>query len=133
MGPARRGDHSHHAADAGVHARLAAMARARTDLRRLERLIMGAVMAVSRGSLRLGFDIGGTFTDFVLLDPSTGALTVHKRLTTPDDPARGAIAGLDELLGLAGASYEEVDIVVHGTTIVTNAVIERKGRTTALL
>jgi 5-oxoprolinase (ATP-hydrolysing) len=85
------------------------------------------------GSLLIGFDIGGTFTDFVLLDPRTQALSVHKALTTPHDPAAGAIAGLDALMHQTGARWEEVGTVVHGTTIVTNAIIERKGVPTALL
>ncbi len=49
-------------------------------------------------TLRLGFDIGGTFTDFVLSDPATGALRLHKRLTTPEDPAVGALAGLRQIV-----------------------------------
>ena len=83
--------------------------------------------------MRIGFDIGGTFTDLVLLDPRTEALSVHKALTTPLDPAAGAIAGLDALMRQANARWEEVGVVVHGTTIVTNAIIERKGASTALL
>ena len=47
---------------------------------------------------RVGIDIGGTFTDFALLDEATGNLTVHKQLTTPDDPARSVIDGLPALL-----------------------------------
>ena len=81
---------------------------------------------------RIGFDIGGTFTDFVLLDANTGGLHVHKALTTAD-PATGSIAGLDSLVQKAGVTFADVGEVVHGTTIVTNAVIERKGAVTALL
>jgi N-methylhydantoinase A len=82
---------------------------------------------------RVGVDIGGTFTDFCLFDDAHGTAAVHKRLTTPDDPARAVIEGLRVLLDEAGITAESVDTVVHGTTLVTNAVIERKGATTAML
>jgi N-methylhydantoinase A/oxoprolinase/acetone carboxylase beta subunit len=82
---------------------------------------------------RVGFDIGGTFTDFALHDRETGALHVRKRLTTPGDPSVGALAGLDDLLGSLGIEYAELERAVHGTTIGANTVIERKGARTALL
>jgi N-methylhydantoinase A/oxoprolinase/acetone carboxylase beta subunit len=82
---------------------------------------------------RVGFDIGGTFTDFALHDRETGALHVRKRLTTPGDPSVGALAGLDDLLGSLGIEYADLDRAVHGTTIGANTVIERKGAKTALL
>ncbi len=84
-------------------------------------------------TLRLGFDIGGTFTDFVLSDPATGALRLHKRLTTPQDPAIGALAGLRQILAEAGAEFADVADIVHGTTLVTNAVIERRGARLGLI
>jgi 5-oxoprolinase (ATP-hydrolysing)/N-methylhydantoinase A len=84
-------------------------------------------------ALRLGFDIGGTFTDFVLTDPETGALRLHKRLTTPDDPAVGALEGLRQIMADHGAAFEDVAEIVHGTTLVTNAVIERKGARLGLI
>jgi N-methylhydantoinase A len=82
---------------------------------------------------RIGFDIGGTFTDFALHDRATGALHVHKRLSTPHDPSVGALAGIDELIASAGATMAEIGAVMHGTTIGANIVIERKGAPTALL
>jgi N-methylhydantoinase A/oxoprolinase/acetone carboxylase beta subunit len=82
---------------------------------------------------RVGIDIGGTFTDFVLIGDATGALRLHKRLTTPADPAEGAIDGLRELLGQQGLALADVRAIVHGTTLVTNAIIERRGARTALL
>jgi 5-oxoprolinase (ATP-hydrolysing)/N-methylhydantoinase A len=82
---------------------------------------------------RCAFDIGGTFTDFVLLDTETGRIQIHKCLTTPEDPAIGSMAGLDELLGQAGTGFGDLDCIVHGSTIVTNLLIERKGARTALL
>jgi 5-oxoprolinase (ATP-hydrolysing) len=87
----------------------------------------------ARRGVRIGIDIGGTFTDFVLLDDRTGELRLHKRLTTPADPAVGALEGLTELLRQSGLSLGECETVIHGTTLVTNAVIERRGVPTALL
>ena len=84
-------------------------------------------------TLRLGFDIGGTFTDFVLSDPATGTLRLHKRLTTPEDPAVGALAGLRQIVDDAGAAFTDVADIVHGTTLVTNAVIERRGARLGLI
>jgi N-methylhydantoinase A len=65
----------------------------------------------------LGVDVGGTFTDFLLWQD--GELLVYKRPSTPDDASRGVLAGLEE----AGYSPDEV---VHGSTVATNAVLERK-------
>jgi 5-oxoprolinase (ATP-hydrolysing)/N-methylhydantoinase A len=85
------------------------------------------------GSYRVGLDIGGTFTDFMLWRDGSNELRAHKRLTTPDDPAEGALAGLRELLAAAAVSLADCTALVHGTTLVTNAVIERTGAPTALL
>jgi N-methylhydantoinase A len=84
-------------------------------------------------SLSLGIDIGGTFTDLVLHDPVSGRATIWKESTTPDDPARGALAGALEVLRRAGCQPGEVGRVVHATTLFTNALIERKGAKTALI
>jgi 5-oxoprolinase (ATP-hydrolysing) len=81
----------------------------------------------------VGFDIGGTFTDFVLLDRATGGMRIHKHLTTPIDPASGALEGLMELLAQAGLTLEQVGCIIHGTTLVANAIIERRGTTLAML
>ncbi|MFO7543919.1 MAG: hydantoinase/oxoprolinase N-terminal domain-containing protein, partial [Trueperaceae bacterium] len=81
----------------------------------------------------VGLDIGGTFTDLVLLDRETNALRLHKVLTTPDDPAEGALKGLRELLTEADIGFDQLADLLHGTTIVTNAIIERRGRPTGLL
>ena len=83
--------------------------------------------------MRLGIDIGGTFTDLVLLDEGTGAVRFGKTLTTHGDPTDGLVAGMREVLAAAGASAADVTNVVHGTTLVTNAVIERRGAKTALV
>jgi N-methylhydantoinase A len=82
---------------------------------------------------RLGVDIGGTFTDLVLVDEATGALSVGKVLTTSKDPAQGVEQGIPALLEEGGVGPAHVRAVVHGTTLATNALIERKGARTALL
>ncbi len=88
---------------------------------------------MSGASWRLGCDIGGTFTDFVLLDARTGAVSVEKVLTTPADPSQAVEDGVARLLarhpGFAGAAEH----VIHGTTLAINAVIERKGARTAIV
>ena len=82
---------------------------------------------------RLAVDIGGTFTDFILADPASGRLHLHKCLTTPEDPSIGALAGLSDLLHAAGLRLGDVAHIVHGTTLVTNAIIERNGARLGLL
>ncbi|MBI3456411.1 MAG: hydantoinase/oxoprolinase family protein [Candidatus Rokubacteria bacterium] len=84
------------------------------------------------GRYRLGIDIGGTFTDLALLD-ARGRVRFGKVLTTPEDPLRGLLEGLRAVLAEAGVPPRDVAHVVHGTTLITNAVIERKGARTALL
>src|SRR5256886_1307845 len=79
---------------------------------------------------RVGFDVGGTFTDFVLQSP-TGELATAKRLTTYPDPSAACLAGLDQLMAAVG--WDEVAQVVHGTTLGSNVVIERKARGVGLL
>ena len=81
----------------------------------------------------LSIDIGGTFTDFTLHDAETGSLHVHKALSTPEEPSRALIQGVRELLRETGASPESLRLVVHSTTLATNAIIERKGASAALL
>jgi N-methylhydantoinase A len=81
----------------------------------------------------LAVDIGGTFTD-VVLRASDGALTTDKTLTTHHDLLEGFFRGVDRVLGKAGISASDIDgVVVHATTVVTNALIERKGSPTALI
>jgi N-methylhydantoinase A len=83
-------------------------------------------------SYRVGFDVGGTFTDFVLQAPS-GELTTAKRLTTYPDPSAACLAGLDELMARAGVPWAELAQAVHGTTLGSNVVIERKAQGVGLL
>jgi N-methylhydantoinase A len=83
-------------------------------------------------SYRIGFDVGGTFTDFVLQSPS-GDLRAAKRLTTYPDPSEACLAGLDELIAQSGVAWADVAQVIHGTTLGSNIVIERKARGVGLL
>ncbi len=82
---------------------------------------------------RMGIDIGGTFTDFVLVNDKTGEIKLHKCLTTPEDPSIGALAGIAELITSAGTSFDQVEKILHGTTLVTNAIIERRGTDLGLI
>jgi len=75
---------------------------------------------------RLGVDIGGTFTDATLLDKATGAVTVDKVSTTPHDPSFGFLDATTSILKKARVGPEEVEFVVHATTIATNSIIEGK-------
>jgi 5-oxoprolinase (ATP-hydrolysing)/N-methylhydantoinase A len=84
-------------------------------------------------SYRLAVDIGGTFTDLVLWDEISGALRGHKILTTPRAPEDAALRGLRELCARAGITPSQITTLIHATTLVTNALIERTGAPTALL
>ena len=81
---------------------------------------------------RMAFDIGGTFTDFVLAGVGE-APRFLKIASTPNDPSVAVIAGFDKLLTDAGISASSISTVLHATTVATNAIIERKGRPTALV
>jgi N-methylhydantoinase A/oxoprolinase/acetone carboxylase beta subunit len=76
---------------------------------------------------RLGVDVGGTFTDLIYVDDEGGKVLVHKLPTTPEDPSRGTVAGIQELTEEAGESPAALEQVFHGTTIATNIVIEHSG------
>ncbi|MEM7407224.1 MAG: hydantoinase/oxoprolinase family protein [Pseudomonadota bacterium] len=82
---------------------------------------------------RIGVDVGGTFTDLVLLHPRNQRLTHHKVPSTPDDPARAIATGIGELLAAEAVPASAVIYVGHGTTVATNMVIERRGARTALI
>ena len=84
-------------------------------------------------SHRLGVDIGGTFTDFALVDDDSGTLLLHKQLTSPEDPSRSVLSGVQALLERASLPLSALRSIAHGTTLVTNAVIERKGARTGML
>ena len=82
---------------------------------------------------RVGIDIGGTFTDFALLSSDDNRLVINKQLTTPRDPSEAVLNGLPLLLDKAGAAMADVEAIVHGTTLVTNAIIERRGAITGMI
>jgi N-methylhydantoinase A len=81
----------------------------------------------------LGCDIGGTFTDFALLNRKTGNLEVFKCLTTPQDPSEGVKIGAQDLMKVAPGCIPNTRDIIHGTTLVINAVIEKKGAKTGLI
>jgi N-methylhydantoinase A len=89
-------------------------------------------LTVGRPRHRLGIDIGGTFTDFSLLDGDTGEVTGLKTPTVPTDPARGVAAGLGQLRA-RGVVLSRVEYFVHGTTIALNTVVQRSGARVALV
>jgi N-methylhydantoinase A len=82
---------------------------------------------------RLGCDIGGTFTDFVLVNNKTGEFYTNKCLTTPSDPSDAVEQGIRELNETKPGFMDTVEEVIHGTTLVINAIIERKGAKTGLI
>ncbi len=88
-------------------------------------------MSDKTSSIRLAVDVGGTFTDLVLENGTKRHST--KVLTTPDAPERAILDGTRLVLDEAGLGFADIGIVIHGTTLATNAVIERKGALTALI
>ena len=86
---------------------------------------------MAAGAVRVGVDIGGTFTDAVL--DAGGALTSVKVLTTHGAPEEGILEGLARVCDAAGVAPGDVAQIVHGTTLATNALIERRGARTALI
>ena len=84
-------------------------------------------------SYRLGIDIGGTFTDALLLDETSGTMRIAKVSSTPADPSIGFLEAARRILAEAGVAPAELRLVVHGTTVATNTIIEGKGAPTAFL
>ena len=84
-------------------------------------------------SYRIGVDVGGTFTDLVLLDEETGEVFETKVLTTSPNPAEGVLKVIRKALKASNADGDDVRAVFHGTTIATNSLIERIGAKTALI
>ena len=82
---------------------------------------------------KLGIDIGGTFTDVVMLDESSGGIYNGKLLSTPQDLSKGVIAIFERMIRDTAIGPKEILTAIHGTTVATNAIIERKGARTALL
>ena len=84
-------------------------------------------------SYRLGVDVGGTFTDLLLLDEKTGGFWRHKTPSTPHDSSEGVMIGVEAICAKAGITPADVDIFLHGTTVATNAVLEGKGARVGLV
>ncbi|MGC8658811.1 MAG: hydantoinase/oxoprolinase family protein [Desulfomonilaceae bacterium] len=82
---------------------------------------------------RMGCDIGGTFTDFVLVNDETGAFSIYKCLTTPSDPSDAVETGMQGLENQSPGFTANLAEIIHGTTLVINAIIERKGARTGLI
>ena len=78
--------------------------------------------------LRVGIDTGGTFTDVVAFDETTGQLTVTKTPTTPADPSIGFVDGLAKVLDLVGGRGSDIIALSHGTTIATNQAARKEAR-----
>ncbi|MFH1115892.1 MAG: hydantoinase/oxoprolinase family protein [Pseudomonadota bacterium] len=88
---------------------------------------------MKHGAYRLGCDIGGTFTDFVLVNDETGEFSIYKCLTTPSDPSDAVETGIRGLEKQTPGFMPHVAEIIHGTTLVINAIIERKGAKTGLI
>ncbi len=83
--------------------------------------------------MRIGVDVGGTFTDVVLVDEKSGEFRYTKTPTTHHDLAEGVLNGLEEILEISGVPINLIDYIIHGTTIGTNAIIEGKGARVGLI
>ena len=82
---------------------------------------------------RIGIDVGGTFTDFVLANPSTGEIVRYKEPSVPGDPSLSVGRGLPALIERAGVGPGDVELLVHGTTLLVNAIIQRQGARVGLV
>jgi N-methylhydantoinase A len=93
---------------------------------------------IPAATLRIGVDIGGTFTDFVVFDPATSELGTFKLLSTPHDPAEAVLNGLSSLVRqtpqlTSSTDFQPAFDIVHGSTVATNALLERKGARVAFI
>ena len=84
-------------------------------------------MGAEQAYCRIGIDVGGTFTDFVLANTHTGKIVRYKEPSVPEDPSHSVERGLPRLLEIAGVGTKDVNLIVHGTTIGLNATIQRRG------
>jgi N-methylhydantoinase A len=89
--------------------------------------------AAKQARLRIGIDTGGTFTDIVAVDASSGALHVTKVASTPGNPAIGLVRGVNAILAAAGGSPDDVAGLAHGTTVATNALLQGEIRALGLI
>ena len=84
-------------------------------------------------SVRIAIDTGGTFTDLVLSDLDKGRVVFHKVPSTPDDPSRALVDGVKGVVARAGITNREILFLIHGTTVATNTILQRKGAHTAFI
>ena len=94
---------------------------------------MSASIGIASGSHRIAIDVGGTFTDCVVVDERSGSLDVVKVLSTPSDPSQGFMNGIRRALSQIGIEPGEVSQIFHATTVATNAIIEKRLAPTALV
>ena len=83
--------------------------------------------------VRLGIDVGGTFTDVVVIDEAKGTINLTKTPSVPQAPNKAVINGINKIVDMYDVDLSQVDFLIHGTTVATNALIERKGVPTALI
>src|SRR6476619_595324 len=83
--------------------------------------------------VRVGIDVGGTFTDLMLVDDESETISVHKVPSTPADPSVATISGPRELCAADSRPLEQIEQLLHGTTVATNIVLERKGSKTGMI
>ncbi|MEZ5878687.1 MAG: hydantoinase/oxoprolinase N-terminal domain-containing protein [Tepidamorphaceae bacterium] len=88
---------------------------------------------MTMAACRVGTDVGGTFTDFVLVNTETGNLTFFKEPSVPSDPSASVERGLPKLVEKAGVTPADVEYIIHGTTLGLNAIIQRRGAKVAMV
>ena len=84
-------------------------------------------------SYRLGIDVGGTFTDLLLFEERSGKIFLTKTPSTPHDLSVGVLQGIGKIAGIAGIDANQIALILHGTTVATNAVLEGKGARVGLI
>ncbi len=82
---------------------------------------------------RIGVDVGGTFTDLILVDEAAGQIAVDKIPSTPNDPSIAVVEGVRQVCEKAGTALEAIDLLLHGTTVATNIALEHKGAEVGLI
>ena len=88
---------------------------------------------MTKAACRVGIDVGGTFTDFVLVNTETGNLTFYKEPSVPSDPSASVERGIPKLVEKAGVKPSDVEYIIHGTTLGLNAIIQRRGAQVAMV
>ena len=83
--------------------------------------------------MKIGIDTGGTFTDLVAFDSSQNVLKFHKIASSPKDPSRSIIEGIIDIIKQTGTDPAKIELLVHGTTVATNTVLQRTGSRIAMI